>query len=653
MKATLFSTLGIIIANHSLQHLYMRNLLVSIFLCSSFSLFAQQAMVTGTTSKKAEKLFGESLQAYSRMEYKQSLDLLYKATAEDAKFIDAWMLMADIREQNEQINEALSLYKKVIAINEAFQIPYYKLAKTALDYGEYDTAAVYIQKYIARNGTQIDKRKVENLKLTAAFGSNALLHPVPFTPKNISIVNTIDNEYFPGTSADDQMLIYTRLVSGQQEDFFYSLKQKDGKWGKPENMGSPINTGENEGTISLSPDGQYVFFTGCNRLDGVGSCDIYFSALDGNTWKAPRNLGLPINSRSWESQPSLSFDGKTIYFTSDRPGGFGGMDIWVSQYSKGKWTVPQNMGPEINTPGNEQCPYIAKDDQTLYLNSDGHVGMGGVDLFVARKNADGRWGKPENLGYPINTFADEICLVIGADGKNAFYVSKRPGGAGGLDLYEFDLYEKARPKKTGYIKGIVYDANTKHKLQAKVELIDLATGKTAVEAYSNKLSGEFLICLQGNKNYALNVSKEGYLFHSENFSLKNQSATEPLTLNIPLYPIEAGSKIVLRNIFFDIDQFALKEESKIELAKLISFLKANPTLTVEVSGHTDNTGVKQKNIDLSKNRAKAVLDYIVLQGIPTTKITAKGYADSQPIADNKTEAGRKQNRRTEFKIVSK
>lgn len=632
----------------------MRYVFFLVSLCWISIVGAQQPKpFTGTTNRKAERLFSEALQSYSKMDYRMVLDQLKRATTEDPSFIDAWMLLADMREQNDQFPEALEIYRTVMRINPAFQIPYYKMAKAAIDFGEYDTASFYIEQYISKEGTQIDKRKVENLRLTAEFAKNAIKHPVPFDPKNISTVNTKDNEYFPGTSADEQMLIYTRLLDRQQEDFFFSIKQPDGTWGAPQNMGPPINTGENEGTISLSPDGQYVFFTGCNRMDGAGSCDIYFSALDGNEWKAPRNLGPPINSRNWESQPSLSFDGKTIYFTSDRPGGFGGMDIWFSQYSKGRWSVPQNAGPEINTDGNEQCPSIAKDDQTLYFNSNGHVGMGGSDLFVSRKSQDGRWGKPTNLGYPINTKGDEICIVMGADGRKAFYVSERAGGAGGLDLYEFELYEKARPQKTGYIKGIVFDARTQKKLQAKIELIDLTTGKLAVEAYSNKLSGEFLICLQGNKNYALNVAKEGYLFYSENFQLKNQPAADPLVMKVPLYPIEAGEKMVLRNIFFDVDQYVIKDESKVELDKLTSFLKANATLVIEVGGHTDNTGVKQKNLDLSNNRAKAVMNYLIQQGIAANRLSAKGYADAQPVADNKTEAGRKQNRRTEFKILGK
>lgn len=629
----------------------MRILLSCLLILACLNSQAQQPF-TGTQNKKAEKLFGEALKSFGMLEHKKALDILKKCTDEDAYYIDAWMLIADIREQNDQLKEALDIYRKVIQINPRFQIPYYKLAKTAVDYGEYDTASFYIAKYETLKGTSISPEKVDRVKATATFGKNAIKNPVPFNPTNLTNVNSADNDYFPGSSADDQTLIYTRLLDGKQEDFYVSKKQADGLWGKSYSMGAPINTPENEGTISLSPDGQYVFFTGCNRIDGEGSCDLYFSALDGNAWKAPRNLGFPINTRAWESQPSLSFDGKTLYFTSDRPGGYGGMDIWVSTYMKGKWSPPQNLGPEINTTENEQCPHIAKDDQTLYFNSEGWIGMGGVDLFVSRKDKDGRWTKPINLGYPINTPADEICIVLGADGKTAYYVSQRPGGKGGLDIYNFELYEKARPIKTGYVKGLVYDAKTNKKLKARIELIDLTTKKVAVEAYSNKLTGEFLVCLQGNKNYALNVSCEGYLFYSENFELKNQLSTEPLVLDVPLYPIETGSKMVLRNIFFDVDQFALKDESKIELDKLISFLNANPTVSIEIGGHTDNTGIKQKNLDLSNNRAKEVMAYLVAAGIRPNRLTAKGYADSQPVADNKTEKGRKVNRRTECKIIS-
>lgn len=621
------------------------------FLFVTFT-YAQNQPFTGTNNKKASKLFGEALQAFTMYDGKKASELLNKAIEIDPKFIDAYMLLADVKESNEQFTEAESLYEKAIGINADFQIPYFKLATAQLSNGQYEKALANLSLYKEKRGSQIDANKVERAFITAQFGSTAVKNPVPYNPQNMGAgINSPLDEYFPGVSADKQVFIYTRLKSNRTEDFYISTKDQNNTWTQSRNMGEPINSERNEGTISISSDGQYVFFTGCNWPEGEGSCDIYFSALDGMDWKEPRNLGFPVNTRAWESQPSVSFDGKTLYFASARPGGFGGMDIWQSTYSKGRWAPPVNLGPDINTAGNEETPFIAKDDVTLYFTSDFHPGLGGVDIFYTRKNTSGKWDKPTNLGYPINTNKDERCLAIGANGIDAYIASEREGGFGGLDLYEFELYNEARPTATGYVKGNVYDAKSLKKLKARIELIDLATGKTVIESQSNKATGAFLVSLQGNKDYALNVSADGYLFHSENFALKNQSATEPLLIDIPLKPLVAGEKVVLNNVFFEVDKFELKEESKVELNKLVAFLKNNPTLAIELGGHTDNTGIKQKNFELSNNRAKSVWQFLISNGIEATRLTYKGYGDTQPVADNKTEAGRKLNRRTEFKVV--
>ncbi len=613
---------------------------------------AQDQPFTGTNNKKASKLFGDALQAYTQFDGKKAVELLNKCTELDPQFVDAYMLLADIREGNEQFDEAIALYEKVIGLKPEFQIPYYKLAVSQLSNGAYDKALENLNQYKNRNGKQIDPNKIERAFITASFGTQAVKNPVPYQPKNMGPgINSPLDEYFPGVTADAKTLIYTRLKSNRTEDFYISTRDANNNWQNSRNMGQPINSEQNEGTISLSSDGQYVFFTGCNWPEGEGSCDLYFSALDGTEWKEPRNLGFPVNTRAWESQPSISFDGKTLYFSSARPGGMGGMDIWMSIYSKGRWSAPQNLGPEINTPGNEESPFIAKDDATLYFTSDFHPGMGGVDIFYTRKGSNGRWEKPTNIGYPINTNKDERCMAIGANGIDAYIASERAEGYGGLDLYEFELHTAARPLKTGYVQGNVFDAKSLKKLKARIELIDLATGKTIIESVSNKVTGAFLFCLQGNKDYALNVSADGYLFYSANFALKNQSATEPLVLDVPLTPIIVGEKVVLNNVFFEVDKFDLKEESKVELDKLVTFLKNNATVGIELGGHTDNTGVKQKNIDLSTNRAKAVYTYLINNGIATNRLSFKGYADTQPVADNKTETGRKLNRRTEFKVV--
>ncbi|OYU95910.1 MAG: hypothetical protein CFE21_05720 [Bacteroidetes bacterium B1(2017)] len=630
----------------------MKKFLLSfLFLFFAFALIAQELPFSGTKNKKAEYYFGEALKSFQLQDYPKTQNWLDKALALDPNFIDAYMMQAEMKKDNEKYPEAVALYDKIVALNPDFPMSYFGRSRCYFALNKYEEAFNDATKFMSFPDYYQKKDQITVVKNNADFARTAIKSPFPFTPVNLgNMVNSPDNEYFPGITADEQVLIFTRLVNGRDEEFYRSTKV-DGKYTFAENMGYPINTERNEGTVSLSADGQYIFYTACNRPGASGSCDLYLSKLDGNTWSEPINLGPPVNSASWESQPCLSFDGRTLYFSSNRPGGYGQSDIWFTNFKNGRWTPPINAGPEINSEGDEQSPFIAKDDQTLYFNSDGHPGMGGVDLFYTRRAADGRWEKPKNLGFPINSDKDETCLVIASNGKDAFMAKEGADTRGGLDIYSFELYEAARPQKTGYAKGIVYDAVTKKKLGAKVELIDLATGRVVIESYSNKASGEFLVCLQGNKNYALNVGATGYLFYSENFALQNQSAVEPLVIAVPLQPIIAGNKVVLKNVFFDSEKYDLKPESKAELNKLVQFLGTNPTVKIEIGGHTDNTGEQGKNGILSAKRAQAVKDYLASTGVPVNRLSFKGYADTQPIADNKTIEGRAQNRRTEIKIM--
>ncbi|GAB1449238.1 OmpA family protein [Bacteroidota bacterium] len=614
------------------------------------SAFAQDLPFSGTKNKKAEYQFGEALKAFQEGDGMKALNFTEKAITYDPNFIDAYMLKAEIKSQNERYSDALEIYQKIKNLNPEFPMSYYGTAKILYTQKQYDEALVNAKRFLEYPDHFRKGPEMQRIKSNIEFAIQAIKNPVPFQPVNMGpSINSYENEYFPGITSDGQTFIFTRLEGGRNEEFYLANKRNN-EWLPAMNLGAPINTERNEGTVSLSADGQYIFYTACNKPGGLGSCDLYLTKRDGLTWAEPKNLGAPVNSSAWESQPSVSFDGKTVYFSSNRPGGYGGSDIWYTTFKNGRWSPPVNMGPEINTTGEEQSPFIAKDDNTLYFNSNGHPGMGGIDLFVARK-VDGRWQKPKNMGYPINTDLDETCLVIASNGTDAYIARQGADSYGGLDIYQFELNEDVKPAKTGYVKGTVFDAETLRKLSARVELIDLATGKSVVESYSNKASGEFLVSLQGNKDYALNVSAENYLFYSENFALKNQSATEPLELKVPLQPIKAGSKVVLKNIFFDTDKFTLKEESKVELEKLIQFLNANPKVRIEIGGHTDNTGDPKKNSTLSTNRAKAVLDYLVSKQIAANRLTSKGYAETQPISDNKTAEGRQQNRRTEFKIL--
>jgi outer membrane protein OmpA-like peptidoglycan-associated protein/Tol biopolymer transport system component len=495
--------------------------------------------------------------------------------------------------------------------------------------------------------------------------------PTPFNPVNIGPeVNSDHHEYFPAITADEQTFLFTRNFrpdknnpeSHWQEDFYVSVK-KENKWTTSQSIGKIINTPGNEGAPSLSADGQILFFVVCAGdegygLDrkGYGSCYIFYTQKTGEKWSKAYNAGAPINTKSWETQPSFSSDGRTLYFIrgSVDSEGIKNDDIYVTYLQdNGDWSTPTPLPPYINSSGKEESVYIHPDNQTLYFASNGWVGMGGTDLYMCKRQANGQWGKPINLGYPINTWNDENSLLVNASGNVAYFASDRSGGMGGLDIYYFELDAKLRPEKVTYMKGKVYDKVTKEPLSAKFELIDLATGKTVILSTSNPGNGEFLVCLPANKNYALNVSRPDYLFYSQNFSLIEMPDNKPYLMDIPLGKPTNDEIVRLDNVFFETNKYDLKPESKVELNKLVDFLKKNATLKIELRGHTDNVGDDKSNLILSDNRAKAVMEYLIANGIDKTRLAAKGYGETVPVADNGTTEGRQKNRRTEFKIISK
>ncbi len=365
------------------------------------------------------------------------------------------------------------------------------------------------------------------------------------------------------------------------------------------------------------------------------------------------NLGSPINTSKWDSQPSISSDGRTLYFSSKRTGGKGFSDLYVSQLApNGEWTVPRSLGDSINTPEYEESPLIHPDGKTLYFVSNGHLGMGKRDLYVTRMDENGNWGSPVNLGYPINTWNEEYALFVEAGGDIAYFSSGRDGGYGSLDIYSFQLYDDIKPNKVTYVKGKVKDKIFRRPLRAKIELIDLATSDVVFKSVSDKITGDFLVTLPVDHDYALNVSRDGFLFYSEHFSLsRDENTDKPYRLNVEMQPIKFGEKVVLKNVFFETASYSLLPESKVELDKLVKFLKTNLTIKVEIGGHTDNVGKPDDNQILSENRAKSVMEYLIANGIDKTRTRYKGYGELQPIDTNDTAEGRANNRRTEFKVL--
>lgn len=635
--------------------------------------------VTKKTAKgKAKKHYDKGMEYNFAGQNKKAISEFEKALKNAPRFIDAQIQWAALHYEQGKNEMAEMGFEKVLSIDPTYEKKVlYVLGKTEIKLGKNKEGLAHLQEYIdskpkSANLLAKAKKTIE----TVGFTTHALENPVPFNPKSLgNMVNTSNPEYLPSLTADENTLIYTQRIRGQED--FYMSKKVDSIW----QVGQPIvdiNTDNNEGAQSISADGKFLVFTKCNsRVDGYGSCDIYFSEKKKGKWSPPANIASPINSGAWESQPSVSADGKSIYFASKRKTGKGKSDIYVSyRTGTGKWSRPKMLGDLINTKGDEQSPFIHADGQTLYFMSNGHPGMGGFDLYLSRKQEDGTWGKPQNLGYPINTKSDESTLVVSLDGKTAYYASDRelfPDGTSkknekgtGMDLYSFDLYEAARPQPVTYVEGIITDADTKKRLSADVDITDIKTGELYAQATADS-EGMFLITLPIGKDYALSVSKPKYTFHSEHFALAEKNDLQnPYKLSIELRPVPdvvtstteipsaslpTYKPTVLNNVFFDTGSADLRPESFIELNRLKQFLDENPTLRIQLNGHTDDVGADADNLTLSDNRAKAVQDYLIAQGIDASRLRYKGFGESKPINSNDTEAGRQSNRRTEFEIL--
>jgi outer membrane protein OmpA-like peptidoglycan-associated protein/predicted negative regulator of RcsB-dependent stress response len=630
--------------------------------------FAQKKPKTySTTNEKAIKYYEESKKYFAQYKDKEAEEYLTKALQKDDNFIEAHSAYAQLLVEKKRFSEAVTHLKKAISINpDAYPANFFMLANISMIQGDYETAYNSYKKFLSYKYINPDMKEIAEREIkNAEFGMNAVKHPQEFKPINIgSSINTAEDEYFPSITADGETFIFTRKV-GQQEDFYISTKV-NGKWQAAVSL-KEINSYGNEGAPSISADGKIMFFASCMNIEenygspdrkGYGSCDIFYSERINGKWSKPVNVGPPINTQHWETQPSFSSDGRTLYFVRGyvNRGEIKQGDIYMAVMDdNGKFSEPVKLGSNINTDRDEESVFIHPDNQTLYFSSNGHIGMGGLDIYMSKRQADGSWGPAINLGYPINTHNDENSLLVDPSGKIAYFASNRKDGFGGLDIYQFELPENVRPEKITYVKGKVYDAVTKQPLIANFEVYDLSTQNKVTTSFSD-IRGNFLVTLTAGKNYMINVNQTGYLFYSDNFSLENveTSFEKPFILDIPLMPIDTGSVTELKNVFFDVNKWDLKPESKAELNKLIAFLKQNPSIKIELSGHTDNSGDKKFNQTLSTNRAKAVYDYLIKEGgINPQRLTYKGYGDTRPKVPNDSPENKAKNRRTEFKITGK
>lgn len=624
---------------------------------------AEAQMPLATKSRKAIELYTEADNFRVRGQFSQAIGLLNQALEKDKNFVEAYYRLGIIYMSLKDFPQAIKNFEKGVSLTDDIRkqkIFWYDLGESYFTVGNYDQAEKIISSFLkaeTQNRAKIDRAKL--LLSNVAFAKENKNNASAYKLKQLSdTVNAFVMQYFPVLTADQQQLIFTRRLGGgpnDDEDLVLSKKNTNGRWDIPESLSKNINTKLNEGTCAISADGRKLIFTSCVGRQGHGSCDLFESVLIGDDWTEPKNLGSQVNSAEWESQPSLSADGRTLYFVSDRRGGSGRRDIWMSSLNdKGEWTRAKNVGKPVNTPYDEISPFIHVNNKILYFASNGLTGFGGYDIFFSERDSASAWGKPQNMGSPINNHEDQFSLFITADGKKGYYSHEetRDGGYSVSNIYEIEIPEEKQIRfKSNYVKGTVRDKHTREPLSASIELINLETNVTESLVFSDSVSGAYLIVLTQGSEYALYVNKKQYLFRSLNFNYSAVKDYEPITLDIDLEKAVEGTTAILQNIFFDVDKFDLKEKSVTELQKILRFLKENPSLKVEISGHTDNSGSSAYNLQLSQKRAQSVYNYLISNGIDSNKLVPRGYGSNQPLEDNDSEEGRQKNRRIEFKLT--
>lgn len=641
-------------------------------------------------NKEALKLYEKAI---DKKKYKkpERLEFLRKCLESEPDFAEANLTMGNeivvtSKLNNKPFAPAIPYFQKAIAVcPQIHSEPYYYIGFNYYEAMKNDSAIKYLEKFIKFKDDD-DKKFAKDYEAEiyqaremikyAKKESELMKKIVPFDPKVVKGISTPKDEYLAYITPDDKFCLFTRVVSSQTKDkvyatdkereaFMIAQRDKTGAFNAGEEMPPPFNTtNDNQGGCTISIDNKRLYFAMMRQEGGnQPNCDIYSCENINDEWREIKKISPNVNHPVyWDSQPTLSADGNTLYFASDRPGGYGGIDIYftIRNPQTGEWSVPKNAGPKINTSGDEKTPFMHSDSETLYFSSNGHFGFGGYDIFYIRKDEKGNWLDAENIGSPINSQGDDTGLIVSTDSKTAYFFSYDEGkvrgkGIGRYDLYAFELYKEARPQETTFIQGELKDKVGNVIEGGKIEVTNTVTKEKSL-AVVDSSSGKFMVAVNLKKkdDLLITVKKNDYAFSSAIVSVKEASfENQPKPLKIEVNEATEGNSFVINNLYYNTNSADMKKESYIVLEEFATYLKENPGMTIEIQGHTDNVGSAAANEALSANRAYTVKAFLEEKGIDGKRISAKGFGPNKPIADNNTEEGKAKNRRTEFKITGK
>lgn len=634
---------------------------------------AQKAICVNSDNPRTQTIYESAVGNFKQKKYKESAILLKEVIKLEQGMAKAYYMMGliNITQVDTNLEVAKYYFNKTNELCSEFEdiYLYYYLGDINVADENYDLAVKYLKKFLKKPELIVsdeDFNQATALLKYSQYYQELYKNPVPFDPKSVKSICSTNDEYLPFITMDKEMAFYTRryLVVDKtqswssepkyEEKFMFSKKLNKQEYDKGEEMPYPFNDRKNEGGATLTMDNKVMYYTVCEvDSNGYFNCDIFMSEYERDGWSGLMRLDSTVSSpTSWDSQPTISADGNTLYFASDRLGGFGKSDIWVSYKNKnGEWSKPQNLGQTVNTEGNERSPFIHSDNKTLYFSSDGHWGIGGLDIFYTKWEKN-QLSNPKNIGYPINTTSDEFGFFVSIDGKTGYFASNKLKGMGGWDLFSFDLYKAARPEKVALVKGTVKDETDNMPISAKVELKNVNTNQiTPVNVDS--LTGDYATTIDFQNDYILTVKKNDYSWESKYISSVDSIQEQSFKFDLAIKPIEVGQSYTLNDVYFAYNSKDLTINSIKVIDTFNDFLKENAKVCVEIQGHTDDVGTIDYNYNLSVNRAKTVYDYLISKGVNQSRLTYKGFGATKPIESNQTEEGKAKNRRTVFVITKK